>query len=72
MSRFESNIYGFGDLIFLECDVIGFFIFIIIWYRDGIVFLFNICIKLFYDGWVVFLKILKFVMEDSGKYEVVV
>lgn len=52
--------------------MIGFFISIIIWYRDGIVFLFNIRIKSFYDGRVVFLKILKFATEDSGKYEVVV
>lgn len=71
LSRPESNIYGFGDLILLECDVIGSPTPTITWYRDGTALSPNTRTKSLYDGRVALLKISKSATEDSGKYEVV-
>ncbi|XP_048760798.2 titin homolog isoform X6 [Ostrea edulis] len=71
LSRPESNIYSFGDLILLECDVIGSPTPSISWYRDGTKLAPGTRTKSLYDGRVALLKISQSATEDSGKYEVV-
>ncbi|XP_022336573.2 uncharacterized protein LOC111132924 isoform X6 [Crassostrea virginica] len=71
LSRPESNIYSFGDLILLECDVIGSPTPSVTWYRDGSKLTPNTRTKSLYDGRVALLKISQSATEDSGKYEVV-
>ncbi|XP_062597248.1 muscle M-line assembly protein unc-89-like isoform X4 [Saccostrea cucullata] len=71
LSRPESNIYSFGDLILLECDVIGSPTPTLTWYRDGTKLSPNTRVKMLYDGRVALLKISQSATEDSGKYEVV-
>lgn len=71
LSRPESNIYSFGDLILLECDVIGTPTPSVTWYRDGSKLTPNTRTKSLYDGRVALLKISQSATEDSGKYEVV-
>ncbi|KAK3084547.1 hypothetical protein FSP39_015151 [Pinctada imbricata] len=70
LTKPESRIYSSGDIIILECDVIGTPQPVVTWFRDGTKLSNTSKHRSLYDGRVATLKISQTVQEDSGKYEV--